>query len=640
MNPEKWQFRKISSIEDSNFNSSLKDFLSMGVSGLVRENIQNSLDGKLENSRLPVIVKINTGQINTTEIPGINEIITRIKVLEGQNVYTRETIEHMQNQINKNAVKYISFEDKNTKGLTGAKNGETDSKNDTWNVYAYKTGVHFEEDDKDLEIARGGSHGVGKIASNAASDIHLMYFANCDVNNEQHLGGTVQLIEHNLEEQRYRSTGYFSNIDSQIDGLSKLVPFDNNFGSIFKKESRGLKIIIPFLRDNFDNEKEIIKSVCDSFFVAILNDTLKVEVNNIVISKDTILSIIKNEEYYEQNIENMKSEFTPLYLNTYLTKDPMTITVNNIERDYHFDLYFNYDETIPRGRVAIIRTIGMKIEDFKVKSNVMKPFNAVLIGGLDEDAYLKSLENESHTKLDKDKINDRNLKSRATRFLNNLSREIAKIIEDVIQKHNPVDGMMDTDDILYVVEAKLENDLKKRLGTVKVNRKGGPLVKTGNPTKEKEKRDPRKGGKKQGPKKAQQKRKRNPFKKQKSDNPNTTDTDEEKELYLIRTEAVQRIILNDTEVIKFEFENSETFINLSTCDIKISVIDGMGREYKNEFNIESNYVRVIDENTKRVCAVEKDMIKNVSINNGIVHLQMILNHTFNRALKFIYYVEV
>ena len=43
-------------------------------------------------------------------------------------------------------------------------------------------------------------------------------------------------------------------------------PFENTFHEIFSKDTRGLKIVIPFLRDQFNNEDEIIKSICDNFF--------------------------------------------------------------------------------------------------------------------------------------------------------------------------------------------------------------------------------------------------------------------------------------------------------------------------------------------------------------------------------------
>ena len=99
------------------------------------------------------------------------------------------------------------------------------------------------ENDVELEKTRGGSHGVGKIACNAASDIHMMFFANCDADGRQHIGGTTQLIEHNLDGVNYRASGYFTRI---IDG--KYFPFENHFASVFRKDTRGLKIIIPYLR--------------------------------------------------------------------------------------------------------------------------------------------------------------------------------------------------------------------------------------------------------------------------------------------------------------------------------------------------------------------------------------------------------
>lgn len=86
----------------------------------------------------------------------------------------------MKKKMNQDEVAYISFEDSNTKGLKDAKNGQSDSNEDTLGIHAYNKGVHSEEDNEILEQSRGGSHGIGKIASNTVSDLHIMYFANCD----------------------------------------------------------------------------------------------------------------------------------------------------------------------------------------------------------------------------------------------------------------------------------------------------------------------------------------------------------------------------------------------------------------------------------------------------------------------------
>lgn len=105
-----WNFSPIPNIEESNFNKTLERFFAMGVNGLTRENIQNSLDGHLPTSEDPVKVIIKTGTIYKNDIPGIEDVKERIRNLEGHNHYTKETINHMKNKLNEESVRYISFE--------------------------------------------------------------------------------------------------------------------------------------------------------------------------------------------------------------------------------------------------------------------------------------------------------------------------------------------------------------------------------------------------------------------------------------------------------------------------------------------------------------------------------------------------
>ena len=634
----KWQFSVIPCIEESTFNKILERFYNFGISGLVRENIQNSLDGKLPGSNEPVIVTIKTGSVNKNNIPGLDEIKERIKSLKGQNNYTKETIEHMKKKMDDEIINYISFEDFNTKGLTGANNGQSDNKKDTWSIYAYNKGVHTEEDDENLEKSRGGSHGIGKIASNAASDLYMMYFANCDEQGNKHLGGTVQLIEHKFKDKHYRSTGYFTDVKNMGDNKTKFYPFENKFHEIFEKNTRGLKIIIPFLREQFNNEKEIITSVCDSFFIAIMENKLQVIVNDKTINKDTIKNYIKNENYYEQNIEDLKKEFTPLYFDTYTDENPVELVIPDKKDDYKFKLYFKYDTSIATGRVGIIRTIGMKIEDKKVKNNVKKPFNAILIPqSIKEDAFLKSLENESHTELSYEHIKDQKLQSNAKKFINNISNKMAKVIEEAIKKNNPTDGKMDTGDIIYEVENKFKKDLSKSMSTVKLsagNKEKDKVVvkmpigvpknnegKTKEKTKPSKKRKPRKPAVKEV-KQTEESRKR------------------ETTRYNANPEIVERVVIGNNEYVNFDFSSSDDFKKSKLCDISIVVVDGMGNEYPNEFDMKKNYESVIDLSTGKKLKIEDNLIKGVQIKTGNAQIQLKLKEQYNRALKFVYYVEV
>ena len=636
-NKNLWKFSSIPGIEESTFNKVLEKFYDLGISGLVRENVQNSLDGKLPGSNEPVIVTIKTGKINKEFIPGLEDIKERIACLQGRNSYTKETVEHMQNKMNAEDVDYISFEDSNTKGLTGAKNGQSDSKKDTWGIYAYNKGVHSEEEDSAVEKSRGGSHGIGKIASNAASELHMMYFANCDAEGNKHLGGTVQLIEHKYKDNYYRSTGYFTDIKHIDQNKTKFYPYENTFNEVFEKNTRGLKIIIPFLREQFNNEKEIIKSICDSFFIAILEKKLEVVVNDKIINSKTIEKYINNKDYYVQEVSEIKDEFTPLYLNTYKNIEAREIQIQDTKDKYNFKLYFNYDEEIPKGRVAIIRTIGMKIEDKKVKGNVNKPFNAVLIPeSTKEDAFLKSLENESHTELTFEHIKDQVLQRNAKRFINNISKEIAKIIEGEIKKNNPTDGVMDTKDILYVVESQFKKDLSQTIATVKLNKGNKETtiskVKEDIPKKEKKKKDEKKPKKNKPLKKVM---------KDRSEEDLDGESKEKLDRYSTYPDMVERIIIGNKEFVKFDFNGSDEMKKAKVCDIALSVVDGMGDECANvEFDMNNNYEAAIDKATGKACKIDNNLIKDVKIIKGIAQIELRLKANYNKALKFVYYVEV
>ena len=87
-----WKFSAIPGIEESTFNKVLERFYDLGIAGLVRENIQNSLDGKIPGETKPVIVTIKTGKVNKSYIPGLDNIKERIECLVGHNSYTKETI--------------------------------------------------------------------------------------------------------------------------------------------------------------------------------------------------------------------------------------------------------------------------------------------------------------------------------------------------------------------------------------------------------------------------------------------------------------------------------------------------------------------------------------------------------------------
>lgn len=625
-----WSFRKIVAIEEPVFNNTLERFYNLGVEGLVRENIQNSLDGKLPGVEGPVYVDINTGTMDVEEIPGIVELKEHIKCLKGENEYTKETIDHMKDNLDKTQIQYISFEDRNTKGLTGAEHGEIVQPGDTWGVYAYKKGVHYVEDDAIIEGSRGGSHGIGKIACNAASDIHLMFFANCDEKNRQHIGGTIQLIEHSMNGANYRSTGYLTKV---IDDV--YYPFENDFAPVFQKNTRGLKIIIPYLREQFQGVEPVIRAVCDNFWLAILEEKLVVRANDFIIDANKIKDIVKNPAIYEeQNYGDIKKNFTPLYIDTYLNYKPSIIQISDKKKDYPFKLWMMYNEQIKKGRVAVVRGIGMKIEDKKIPSYVNAPFNAILIPFSSmEDMFLKSLENESHTQLSYEHVKDPSVQANAKRFIRNIDKEMQNLIAELLRAANPVDGAIDTSDLIYSVERNFKKELSKELSTVHLtngNKKDGKTI-------VKVKTKSRKNIKKNETKKEKNSVRDIIRKVLKKDG---QDMEKDRVRYPMHPESVKRIVLNDKEILAFDFTEVEEYSGETICDISLSVIDGTGKAYESEFSVNTSYSKIYDHNAKKTCTVHKNIIQGVVIDEGKVNIEMFITDKFNSSLKFMYYVEV
>jgi len=629
---KKFQFAKIDNIEVATFDPSLEKFYEQGIEGTVKEDVQNSTDAHLKEQDEPVELKITLDTISKQNIPGIEEVYEHIDSLQGSNEYTKKKVDYMKQKGSLQEVKVLTIEDSNTKGLTGAKYGQSDSKEDTFGIYTYKKGVHYVDSDGNVEVSRGWSHGIGKIANNAASDIHLMYFANCDAYGEKHLGGSIHLIEHNLNGQNYRSTGYFTNKDEE---KAKFYPFENiGFHEIFKKDTRGLKIIIPYLRAEFSNLEDILRAVCDNFFISILNKKIRVTIEDKVnsskveITDQNIGNIVGNSKFYETDVGQMKKSFTPLYVNTYLKKQPMKVMVKDLKEEYNFKLYFQYNEEIPTGRVAVVRTMGMKIEDFKVKNNVRKPFNAVLIGGSKEDSFLKSLENESHTQISAAQIKDEYEKKNAKKFLSNLNKEITSVIEAHIKLHNPTDGVIDTKDLLYETETAFKNDLSSGSEKVELSSKKSVRKKV-----EKERRDKGEGTGSSSNSKDNRKRKPRKLK-------SSNKEEEKKETIIMPTTEVERLMLKNNELIKFDFKNIEGSKEWKRCDISFIVVDGMGKEYDKEYDLTMHYDHASDKITKNQYRFDSRTIYDIELDNASAMLELKLKENMGTPLKFLYKVEV
>jgi hypothetical protein len=292
-------------------------------------------------------------------------------------------------------------------------------------------------------------------------------------------------------------------------------------------------------------------------------------------------------------------------------------------------LYFNYDENINRGRTGIYRSNGMKIEDRLISSYGSKTYNALLLPySAEEDEFLKSLENESHTKLDSSHLSNPEIEKNAIRFINNLDKKIGEIIDDEIRNRTPSEGVMDTDDIIYEIENKFKRDLENHL--IELNYGEGKNKKTIVKVKSFEEKVEQKSTSRSEPKNIEALKK---IKKQFGDNGS-------KDYYQIPGSNIKRYSVEGKEFLTIKINPNFLSGNKNKGNILVSLIDGMGIEFSEEFNLSDAYDFILDQTSNLKLPFSNSTIKQVSFATGDIKLMLKTKNTYNKHSKLKYYLEV
>lgn len=665
-----WYFLKSEYPIEFNFDHSLKDFFERGVEGLVRENIQNSLDAKDLDKNLPVKVEINSGVLKMSEIPGINDLIVHINSLKSKNEYAHETIENMlrvikDHQSIKQDIPYLSFEDSNTTGLTGVPRKDMLDTDGSWFSYAYYRGSHHNTDMENMKSVSGGSHGVGKISSNAASNLHLMYFINKDNFGNENISGNISLIDHKVDGKCYTGNGIFTKFVKEDNQIPKFYPPTNNYAYPFCKESQGLKIIIPFLSSKYNNINKIVKSVCDNFFVAILNGELEVSIDEIDINKDTIEDIVKDERFYPvQDRYEMRDDHTPIYVDTYLNYklDDKIIIEDKFDNSYSFDVYYQTDENIKSGRFAIVRKIGMTIENRKVSGFIHNgPFSGILIpSDIKTDGYLKKLENASHTKFEYESIANPIEAKAAKKFLQDLNDKIVEFIESSRKEEVGEVKDVDTSDMIYSMinifkkntisisdtnntrgngnintSDKDKNDItanSKKIINEQPNQNKG-FIDSNHVREDSEKLKIDREKSKKENKEKYKKRNNNSHKTNNYDDDDISGSLTSKSKSSILTSSIKRVQLSNKEIIKIDTSDLLDE-NINKANIYFYLIDGTGKVGESNIDLAYCFDIIKDINNNNKLKFRSNKVYGASIYDGKINLELNFNDNYNKDYKF------
>lgn len=379
----KWNFLSNQHGEIKGINDSgVATFRGTPLKSLAREICQNSLDAFIDEST-PVVVQFHCFDFPVKNIPGSDELkdsfIRSKEYWGGQKTsQTRDFFDIALKEYEKETIPVLRISDFNTKGLSGSRK----QKDTDWTNLTKSSGV------SDKHGTAGGSFGIGKYATFACSKFSTVFYSTYDYKNEQAYQGVSRIVTFTREDgEDTTGLGFYG--EEQNQPVYEQLNLDPEFNR--KLEQYGTDIfIIAYDQAQSEWKREIILSIIDSFLVAFWKNKLKVYVEDVEISKDTLPTLM---EEFKDSIESYASDYYKVLTST---------ETKWIEDENFYGLgkikfgVLIFDDDASR-RVAMVRQTGMKIKDQSGISGYIPFMGVMLIEGDKINEQLRVIENPQHT---------------------------------------------------------------------------------------------------------------------------------------------------------------------------------------------------------------------------------------------------
>jgi len=400
----KWKFIENNYGNDNGLDSTdMETFKKDPIASLARESCQNSVDA--QKSEEAVLIQFKVFYMNTKEIPGIHDLVHEITACRDSNdrdsrQYDQfnSMLEYLKNE----KIPCLRISDFNTKGLDGVRKNSRDGIN-------------------------GGSKGIGKFASFVNSQIQTVFYSTLNMDHEKGFLGISKLASRPLDNELLCTTGYgyYSRTDKVLPILDDL-----NLDKNFKRTETGTDIYILGFKIEESWKKNTITKVLDSFMCAIQFGKLGVEVDDVLLTKDTLKDIVYDEKYIDGVKDKRKIISQYILLNSeYVHKKEFII-----DNYGSFEVYireFNRDEEcLATRKCAMIRYPYMKIKDFNIACAI--PCSALCI--IPENKLNKTLigiENPQHTDWEYLRLNSTDRKL-LRKLLNELEKTISEYANECL----------------------------------------------------------------------------------------------------------------------------------------------------------------------------------------------------------------
>lgn len=384
---------------------------------LAREICQNSLDARDNETNDPVTVSFSLKSIfkgSFAPIEGLEKTLKRCK--EYWSTFDDTKLNYFLNDafdtLSNDQLDILVISDYNTIGLNGSKN-----RSGAWDALTGSNGVSYKTNGSQ------GSFGIGKNAPYACSNLRTVFYNTYSKkDNVKAFQGVTSLVTHlNENSEETQGCGFYYNVTNRCPIYEE----DNCVASkYFPRNQYGTDIIVIGFKKTPNWKDDIKLAIIKNFFIAIINNKLIVQIDDIIIDSKTIVRLVR--EALNSNPEDNEILKVNNYCTTYNSPDKL-FTCTILEKD-DAKLYVKLDDTYTRS-IACLRATGMLIKQKKIKK--MKPYEAVLfVDGLKMNEWLKLMEPPKHDKWDPAMLSEE-MKKDGRKIIRSLDSFVSKSIESM-----------------------------------------------------------------------------------------------------------------------------------------------------------------------------------------------------------------
>ncbi len=394
--------------------SGVETFKGTPIKSLAREICQNSLDNHIHNGQ-PTRIEFELFEIPPNKIPdfkGLEYALKRglefwsLQKSDKAKIFFRTALATSK----KSNITCLRISDFNTTGLTGSR----EEYNSPWCNLTKSTGA------SDKTGSNGGSFGIGKFAPYACSVFRTVFYSTADNEGICAYQGVSRLTS--FKDKKGETTqgiGFYGN-DKNSPVYEQ---FSLNPDYARHESNHGTDIFIVGFTGDEDWKHLMVASILDGFLCAVYSNDLIVDVDGILISKDTLPELmVSHKAYFEEHADEYYETLVHEAARTFEKEQ-----TGDAETTGKLTLHMLIMPKFHR-QVAMVRQTGMKIKD-KNRINALIPFAGLLyIEGDALNTYLRSLENPKHVEWEIERADN---KSKARQLLNSFTKFIKECLDEM-----------------------------------------------------------------------------------------------------------------------------------------------------------------------------------------------------------------